>query len=73
MRYALLLLLVAACSKPVADPNADPVYEWICKGRLSDREVTTRVMAASRDEAVALAKKEYPDMAAPACTPNPRR
>lgn len=73
MRYALLLLLVAACSKPAPDPSADPVYEWICRGRTSDREVTTRVMAANRDEAMALAKKEYPDLVAPACTPNPRR
>jgi len=73
MRYALMLCLLAACAKSAPDPNADPVYEWICRGRLSDREVTTRVMAASRDEAVALAKKEYPDMAAPACSPNPRR
>jgi hypothetical protein len=73
MRFAALLLLLAACSKPPADTGAAPVYEWLCNGRTADREVTTRVMAASRDEAIALAKKQYPDMTAPACTPNPRR
>lgn len=73
MRYVLPLLLLAACSKSAPDTGAAPAYEWLCNGRLSDRQVTTRVMASSRDEAIALAKKEYPDMVTPSCSPNPRR
>lgn len=74
MRHALLglVLVLPACAKAPADPNAPPVYEWLCNGRTSDREVTTRVMAASLQDAIAAAKKEYPDMVAPACRPNPR-
>lgn len=73
MRVVLLGgLVLAACSKPAADPAAAPVYEWLCNGRTGDREVTTRVMAASREEAMEAAKKQYPDMVAPACRPNPR-
>jgi len=73
MRFALLLLVAAACAKPAAGPATDPVYEWICRGRTTDREVTLRVMAANRDDALAEAKKQNPDMVAPACTPNPRQ
>ena len=73
MRHALMLCLLTACAKSAAGPATDPVYEWICRGRTSDREVTLRVMAANRDDAIAAAKKQSPDMVAPACTPNPRQ
>lgn len=55
MRFALLLLVVAACTKPAASTATDPVYEWICRGRTTDREVTLRVMAANREDAIAAA------------------
>jgi hypothetical protein len=71
MRYALPLLL-APRVRPAADPTISPGLRVICNGRTSDGS-HHQVMAANRDEAVALAKKEYPDMVAPACSPNPRR
>lgn len=73
MVRAILLLALGGCARAAADPAADPVYEWLCQGRTSDREVTVRVMAASHADALAEARKQYPDLAAPACQPNPRR
>lgn len=69
----LMVLLLAGCGHKPVNPDAAPVYEWICSGRTGDSQVKTRVDAASREEALAKAKEKYPDMIAPQCTPNPRR
>jgi hypothetical protein len=64
---------LAGCSPKPVNPDAPPVYEWLCSGRAGDRQVKTRVDASSREEAMAKAKEKFPDMTAPQCTPNPKR
>ena len=79
MRYlpAFLPILLTACAANAAGGAAEadesvPV-EYICFGRVTDREVRVKVMATTREVAAADAKKQYPEMLLPNCQINIRR
>jgi len=44
-----------------------------CPSSSTDREVRVKVMATTREEAAAAAKKQYPEMLLPNCQINIRR
>ena len=68
-----LLLLAASCSGNPSTQSATPLTEYLCNGRDSNGDVTERVEAASRDEAIKKFKEKRPDVPVATCTPNPRR
>lgn len=74
---ALLPVLLAGCAANAAGAPAetDPSVptEYICAGRVTDREVRVKVMATTREEAAAAARKQYPEMLLPNCQINIRR
>lgn len=75
--FALLPFLLAGCAANAAGgaAEADPSVpvEYICVGRVTDREVRVKVMATTREAAAAAAKKQYPEMLLPNCQINIRR
>lgn len=79
MRYSPVLLpfLLAGCAANAAGGAAEAdesaTVEYICFGRVTDREVRVKVMATTREEAAAAAKKQYPEMLLPNCQINIRR
>ena len=67
-----LLVLAVACSANSASTGATPLTEYLCNGRASNGDVTERVEAANRDEAIKKFKEKHTDIPVAACTPNPR-
>lgn len=73
MRSTIWVVLVAAaCGAKTVNPTAPPLHEWICTGRTTDREVSTKVQASSREDAVTRAKQQYPEMLTPFCQTSAR-
>jgi hypothetical protein len=68
-----MMVAVAACGPKGAEETPVPSQEWLCRGRTTSSEVSARVDAGTREEALAKFRKDHPDATAPVCTPNPRR
>jgi ABC-type glycerol-3-phosphate transport system substrate-binding protein len=66
------LLLAAACSGNSASTGAAPLTEYLCNGRDSNGDVTERVDATDRDDAIKKFKEKHKDIPVAACTPKPR-
>lgn len=61
----------AACGSKRVD-EATPKQEWECQGRRTTGSFRLVVRAASRDEAIAEVRKQYPDAGSSTnCVPNP--
>ena len=67
------LLVVASCSGNPAPSGAAPTTEYLCNGRDNNGDVTERVDARDRDEAIRKFKEKHADIPVATCTPNPRR
>ena len=67
------LLLAGACSGNPSAGSATPTTEYLCNGRDSDGDVTERINATNRDEAIKQFKEKHKDVPVATCTPNPRR
>ena len=67
------LLLAASCSGNPSPAGASPTTEYLCNGRDNNGDVTERVEAKDRDEAIKKFKEKRPDIPVATCTPNPRR
>jgi hypothetical protein len=68
-----LLLLAASCSGNPAPAGTSPTTEYLCNGRNSVGDVTERVDAVDREEAIRKFKEKHKDVPVATCTPNPRR
>lgn len=66
-------VLAASCSGNPAPEGASPMTEYLCNGRDLNGDVTERVDATSRDEAIRKFKEKHTDIPVATCTPNPRR
>jgi len=76
MRYCSIvgfLLLAASCSGNPSPGGASPTTEYLCNGRDDNGNVTERVDATDRDEAIRKFKEKHKDVPVATCTPNPRR
>ena len=76
MRVAAIpgfLLLLASCSGNPSPGSATPTTEYLCTGRDANGNVTERIDAVDRDEAIRKFKEKRPDVPVATCTPNPRR
>ena len=67
-----LLVLGAGCSGNSASTGATPLTEYLCNGRDANGDVTERVDAPNRDDAIKKFKEKHKDVPVAACTPNPR-
>lgn len=67
------ILLAAGACGPRGPEQPTPAAEWLCTGRTSTAQVTVKVEAATREEAITKVKEQYPDMANPFCSINVRR
>ncbi|HKP30118.1 MAG TPA: hypothetical protein VJU15_11980 [Gemmatimonadales bacterium] len=67
------LLLVASCSGNPSPGGASPTTEYLCNGRDNNGNVTDRVDATDRDDAIKKFKEKHTDIPVATCTPNPRR
>lgn len=70
---AAVVLLAAACSGNQATTGAAPLDEYLCNGRNAVGDVTERVEATSREDAVRKFKEKHTDVPVATCRPNPRR
>jgi hypothetical protein len=68
-----LVILAAACSGNPSPGGTTPTTEYICSGRDLNGDVSERVDAADRDEAIRKFKEKHTDIPVANCTPNPRR
>jgi ABC-type glycerol-3-phosphate transport system substrate-binding protein len=67
------LLLAASCSGNPSPAGASPTTEYLCNGRDNNGNVTERIDAGDRDEAIKKFKEKHTDIPVATCTPNPRR
>lgn len=67
------VLLTASCSGNPSPSSATPTTEYLCNGRDLNGDVTERVDATDRDDAIRKFKEKHKDVPVATCTPNPRR
>jgi len=67
------ILLAAGACGPKGPEQPTPTTEWLCTGRTSSSQIAVKVEAATREEAIAKVKEQYPDVANPFCNINVRR
>ena len=70
--FLSFLLLAAACSGNPSPSGASPMTEYLCNGRNNNGNVTDRVNAKDRDDAITKFKEKHKDIPVATCTPNPR-
>jgi hypothetical protein len=75
MRYRVIfgfLVLAASCSGNPGPGGTGPTTEFLCNGRDNNGNVTDRVNAKDRDDAIKKFKEKHADIPVATCTPNPR-